>query len=218
MAPKRSGGGSYQRHRVPKDSASANSKGSNISPANNDNSNNIIDSPVDTLEGDTTASLKQATWELAEKVMVIEERTIFLGDLISIGRGTREVEGFIRKQEKLRHEKPENISVDEWEMMVGREREAVQKMMENKLTDNILKGVRRGRELHQLKGRLLWRIRREDERRKFLNILRDRLAKRRKEVRRENQNQVRAIRMDGKKEDKFRLPKELHKYKTLRIF
>ena len=143
MAPKRSGGGVHQRHRV-KDTASANSQGDNNNPANNNNSK-LIDSPVDTLEGDTTASLKQATWELAEKVMVIEERTIFLGDLISIGRGTREVEGYVRKQEKLRHELPENVSHDEREMMVGREREAVLKMMENKLTDYILKGVRRGR-------------------------------------------------------------------------
>ena len=203
MAPTRSGGGCYQRHRVNKQSASANRRGDNTHSANN-NIGHVINSPVDTLEEDTTATLKQSTWELAEKVMVIEERTIFLGDLVSIGRGTKEVEGYVRKQENLRHELKENVSWEEGEMMVEREREAVRNLMENKVTDNILKGVRKGRELQQLIGRLLWRLRREEERRKFLNILRDGVSRRRKEVKKENKAQIRAIRIDGKKEDKIR--------------
>ena len=40
-----------------------------------------------------------------------------------------------------------------------------------------------GRELHQLKGRLMWRLRRDDERRKFINTLRERLDRKRGEVR-----------------------------------
>ena len=60
--------------------------------------------------------------ELAEKVMVIEERSTFLGELLKIGRGTREVEGFILKQEKLRHELSENVTREEAERMVERER------------------------------------------------------------------------------------------------
>ena len=51
--------------------------------------------------------------------------------------------------------------------------------MENKINDNILKGAIKGRELHQLKGRLFWRLRRKEERRKFTNTLRERLERRR---------------------------------------
>ena len=217
MAPKRSGGGCYRRHRVGQHPASAYRKDDNISSSSNYISSNI-DSPVDTLEGDTTATLKHATMELAEKVVVIEERTIFLGDLVRIGRGTKEVEGFIKKQANIRHESKENVSWEEAEMMIEREREAVLRMMENKLTDNILKGARKGRELNQLKGRLLWRLRRDEERRKFLNTLRDRLTKKRKEVRREHLAQFRAIKIDGKKEDNLKLPKELQRYKTVKVF
>ena len=50
--------------------------------------------------------------------------------------------------------------------MIEKEREAITATMENKLTDNILKGARKGRELYQLKGRLFWILKREDERRK----------------------------------------------------
>ena len=156
--------------------------------------------------------------ELAEKVMVIEERSTFLGELIKIGRGTREVEGFILKQEKLRHELSENVSREEAERMVEREREVVMKAMENKVTDNILKGARKGRELHQLKGRLMWRLRRDDERRKFLNTLRERLDRRREEVRRDHKKQFREIKIAGKKEDRMKLPKELLRYKKVKIF
>ena len=153
--------------------------------------------------------------ELAEKVMVIEERSTFLGELIKIRRGTREVEGFILKQEKLRHELKENMTREEAEMMVECEREAVMKVMENKVTDNILKGARKGRELHQLKGRLMWKLRRDDERRKFLNTLREMLDRRREEVRRDHK---REIKIAGKKEDRMKLPKELLRYKKAKIF
>jgi hypothetical protein len=95
--------------------------------------------------------------------LIIEERTKFLGDLIKLGRGTKEVEGFIARQEKLRHESYVNVTREEAERMVEREREMVKKAMENKVTDNILKGARKGRELHQLKGRLMWRLRREED-------------------------------------------------------
>ena len=93
--------------------------------------------------------------------------------------------------------------------MIEREREIVKKAMENKLTDNILKGARRGTELHQLKGRLMWRLRRGEERRKFNNTLRERLDKRRGEVRRDHQRQFREIKLAVKKEDRLKLPKEV---------
>ena len=216
MAPRRSGNGRCKQH------------GGRVSPAHAQNddlyhlssstNNKIIEVTVDTLEGDTTASLKQATMELAEKVVTIEERTTFLGDLIKVRRGTREVEKFIKNQENLRHEGVENVSKEDAENMVERERELVTKAMENKLNDNILKGARKGRELHQMKGRLLWRLRRETDRRKFLNNMRERLDDLRQGLRRDHKNQVREISMAGKKEDKLKLPPELQRYKRAKIF
>ena len=138
-----------------------------------------------------------------------------MGDLIKIRRGTKEVESFTKRQETIRHELKENVNREEAEEMIWRD--MVVKAMENKLTDNISKGARNGRELHQLKGRRLWRLGRDEERRKFMNTLRDRLGRKRTEVRREHKNQLRAIRIDGKKEDKLNLPKELRRYKKAEI-
>ena len=50
--------------------------------------------PVDIPEGNTTANLKRTVMALAEKVMCIEERTTFLGEVLKMRRGTREVENF----------------------------------------------------------------------------------------------------------------------------
>ena len=47
------------------------------------------------------------------------------------------MEGFVKKQENLRHELRENVTREEAERMIEREREIVKKAMENKLTDNI---------------------------------------------------------------------------------
>ena len=162
--------------------------------------------------------MKLAAMKLAERVVEYEERTIFLGDLIKIKRGTREVERFVRKQEALRHEAPEMMSREDIEEMILRERDNVMDSMTNKLKDNICKGARKGRELHQLKVRLFWGMRREDDRRKFNNTLNDRLYRKRKEVRKEHQVQLRAIRIDTKKEDKLRLPPELKRYSNVKIF
>ena len=85
--------------------------------------------------------------DLAEKVLVIEERTLFLGDVIKLRRGTKEVENFIRRQEKIRHESKENVTREELKEMIERERDIVVRAMENKISDNISKGARRGREL-----------------------------------------------------------------------
>ena len=124
----------------------------------------------------------------------------------------------MRTQENLRHELKENMTREEVGEMLEREREIVVRAMENKVTDNILKGARRGRELHQLKGRLFWRLRRDEERRKFNNTLRERLERRRGEVQRDHKNQVRAIRIEKKKEDRMKLPGELSRYKKVKVF
>ena len=155
---------------------------------------------------------------LAEKVVVIEERTVFLGDLIKIRRGTREVERYVRKQEELRHESKENMTRDDVEEMMVRERDIVMNSMQNKLSDNISKGVRKGRELHQIKARLFWRMKREVDRKKFTNTLNDRLCRKRQEVRLDHNNQLRAIRIDCKKDDRMRLPPELKRYKKVKVF
>ena len=171
----------------------------------------------DTSREDTSAT-KQAVIVLAEKVLLIEERTTFLGDLINIKRGTREVEGFVRKQEALRHEDKGRMSREDVQEMILREREAVMDLMRNKLQDNICKGVRKGKDLHKLKMRLFWGMRREEDKKKFRHTLNDRLCIKRREIRKDHKNQVRAIRIATKKEDKMRLPEELRKYQNVKIF
>ena len=102
MAPRRSGRGCPAEQRDQSISANALRRGYHH-PSSSTSSAMSIEVTVDTLEGDTTASLRQATIDLAEKVLVIEERTLFLGDVIKLRRGTK-VENFIRRQEKIRHE------------------------------------------------------------------------------------------------------------------
>jgi hypothetical protein len=167
---------------------------------------------------DMTASIKLAAMKPAEKVVEYEERTIFLGDLIKIKRGSREVERFVRKQEALRHEAPEMMSREDIEEKILRERDIVMDSMTNKLKDNICKGARKWRELHQLRVRLFWGMRREDDRQQFNNTMNDRLYRKRKKVRKEHQVQLRVIRIDTKKEDKLRLPPELKRYSNVKIF
>ena len=58
------------------------------------NTNNIIVSTVDTPNGHTTDQLKQKTINMGIKVMRCKERNIFLGVLIRLGLGTKEVEVF----------------------------------------------------------------------------------------------------------------------------
>ena len=48
---------------------------------------------------------------------MIEERSVFLGDVIRIGRGTPDVENFVRKQENIRHELKENRTWEDQEEM-----------------------------------------------------------------------------------------------------
>ena len=58
----------------------------------------------------------------------------------------------------------------------------------------------------QLKSRLFWRMKRDEDRRKFNHALNDRVFRKREEVRRDHKQQVRAIKIDCKKEDRLRLP------------
>ena len=57
---------------------------------------------------------------------------MFLGDLVKLRRGTKEVEHFLRKQEGLRHEKKESLGVQDTNNMVSREKEIVVGAMVNK--------------------------------------------------------------------------------------
>ena len=64
-----------------------------------------------------------------------------------MGRGTKEVEGLIARQENLRHESFVNVTREEAEKMVERERDMVLKAMENEI-----KGLERGGNYTNLKG------------------------------------------------------------------
>ena len=139
MAPRRTGKVRVVELQVKDDLAGARADGDHHH--HNKTQSNVP--PVDIAEANTTAKLKRTAIDLAEKVMVIEERSIFLGDVLKMNRGTREVENFVRKQEGIRHEDVENLGRDEIERMMTRERELVARAMQNKLDDNISKGARK---------------------------------------------------------------------------
>ena len=107
----------------------------------------------------------------------IEERTLFLGELVKIRRGTKEVENFVRKQGGLRHAKNDEVSMEESVNIEERERGIVVGAMVNKLNDNISKGGNVKKELISTKRRLMWRLKTDDVRRKFDNNLRERIYK-----------------------------------------
>ena len=115
MAPRRSGNGSYSGPGGLKHPGMAPAQGGPHPPIiSNSISKPIIPITVDTLKEDTTANMMTATMELAEKVMRIEERTLFLGEVIRVGRGTPDVENFVKKQENIRHETKENRTTDKY--------------------------------------------------------------------------------------------------------
>ena len=99
-----------------------------------------------------------------------------------------------------------------------REREIVVKAIVNKLNDNISKGGNVSNKLTSTKSRLLWRLKSDDQRRKFENNLRERIQKLRKELKKDHQHLLKAIRMAVKKEEKVQLPRELRRYKSAKIF
>ena len=173
MAPKRSGASVGPKPRDIINPEMAAVRGDPLSTTNN-----IICSTVDTSSEDTTASLKQKTVAMATKVMRCEERNIFFGDLIRVRLGTREVDNFISKQERLRRGEG-NGGMGEYEIasITEREREMVLKAMENKLADSLAEGVKKRQELIKLKQRLWWRLKKEEERRKMNNRIRDEVGR-----------------------------------------
>ena len=151
MGPIRSGKSLNRKPGAATNSGLAQGKGGPSSQSHDKTKSNLITVETSTTVEDTTASLKQASMILAEKIVVIEEKTIFLGDLIKLGRGTREVERFVRNQESIRHESRRFVDREDVEEMIMRERDIIMNSMNNKLSDNISKGIRKGRELAQLK-------------------------------------------------------------------
>ena len=216
MGPTRSGSKSLpNKPRVPKHPATAQVMEGPPSQIKT----SILVSTVDTPNGDTTDQLKQKTINMGIKVMKCEERNMFMGELIRMGLGTREVENFIVKQEGLRRGIDGGVlGNNDYRNILLREREMVQKAMENKLTDSLGEAVEKKNELNNLKKRLWWRMKTEAEKRKFTNKLRDMVNAERRLVKKEHVEQVRAIRIDSKKVKEVKLPKELRRYKDAKIF
>ena len=216
MGPRRSG--KMSLHRRPGGSEHpATANGMEQSPSIKTTSNLV--STVDTPNGDTTDQLKQKTSHMEIKVMRCEERNVFIGELIKLGLGTKEVENFIVKQERLRRGTGGGILGDnDFREILLREREMVDNAMKNKLTDSLVEAVEKKMELMNLKKRLWWRIGKESEKRKFSNRLRDTVNLQRKKVKKEHKDQIRAIRIDSKKLKEVKLPKELRRYRTAKIF
>ena len=178
MAPRRSGRPFPQGARGITTPGMAQSE--EFSPPNNQQQN--LSSTVDTSSReDTTASLKRTTLAMAAKVMRREETSVFLGDLVKLHLGTKEVEGFVRKQEKLRRAK-DGVSerYEDDSGMRERERVLVGNAMENKLTSSLTKGVKMQQEFFALKNKLWWRMKKDEDRLKFRNKMREVVERERK--------------------------------------
>ena len=171
-----------------------------LSSSSSKSSNTNICITVDTSKEDTTAQLKQQTITMALKVMRCEERNMFIGDLIRTGMGTKEVENFISNQEYLRREEGlGGIGERDRKDIIDRERDMVGKAMTNKLTDSLAEGVRKKTEFNNLKQKLWWRLgKKEDEKRKLTNRMREVVGMKRKEIQRDHKKQLRQIRIDLK--------------------
>ena len=92
--------------------------------------------------------------------------------------------------------------------------------MENKLTDSLAEGVRKRQEFMKLKQRLWWRLnKKEEEKRRMSNRMRDEVGRQREDIKKDHKNQVREIKIEHKKREKdLTLPKELHRYKDAKVF
>lgn len=99
---------------------------------------------------------------MAAKVMRREETCVFLGDLVKLSLGTKEVEGFVRKQEHLRRVK-DGVCESEGDVASMRERERVLvgNAMENKLASSLEKVVKMKQEYLAMKNRLWWRMKKK---------------------------------------------------------
>ena len=104
--------------------------------------------------------------------------------------------------------------------IIDRERDMVGKAMTNKLTDSLAEGVRKKMEFNSLKQRLWWRLgKKEEEKRKMSNRMRDLVGKKRKEIQKDHKKQLRQIKMDMKQRVReMTLPKELERYRNAKIF
>ena len=110
--------------------------------------NQNICSTDDTSPEDTPA-LKQRILTMASKVMKCEERNSFMGELMELRLGTKDVEGFIYKQESLRRG-GEGGKGGTDQCTFERERELVSVAMKNKLADSLLEGVNKKKEFIKL--------------------------------------------------------------------
>ena len=156
---------------------------------------------------------------MAAKVMRREETCVFLGDLVKLNLGTKEVEGFVKKQEHLRRMK-DGVCESEGSMdsMWERERGLVNKAMENKLASSLEKVVKVKQEYLAMKNRLWWRMRREEDRARFRNRTKEVVESERRLIIKDHKRQIRNIRIETKKKWRMNLPKELERYRDAKIF
>ena len=104
--------------------------------------------------------------------------------------------------------------------ILEREREMVGKAMENKLTDSLAEGVRKRKEFNILKERLWWRLgKKEEEKRRVSNRIRDEVGRQRREIKRDHKKQIRQTRIEQKaRKMEVLLPKELSRYREAKVF
>ena len=161
------------------------------------------------------ANVKDAVKSDWLKVVRAEERSNFLRELVREGLGTNDVENFVTGQGGLRV----NVRGRGRERAVELDRENVINLMKAKLDNSGRDEEERRRKRNKGRARLERLLGKNKNRyRKFINTMREMVARERKKLRSKNKNKVRAIRMKRKQIIREVLPHIIRRYVEARIF
>ena len=166
---------------------------------------------MDTASEVPTAKKLKGTVISEWKALVrAEERSNLLRELVWEGLGTDDVENFMDGQRYLRSESSNGE---------GRDRDNIKNCMINKVEDSVRDEEKRRHKKNRSRAKLeRLLIKSKSEYKRYINMVREKIAKLRRELRIENKNKVREIRIERKKEKKYKLPDILERYENAKIF
>ena len=145
-------------------------------------------------------------------VVRAEERSQLLRSLVRDKLGTKDVENFIFKQ---RNQKTSESKAKGFE----KDRELVEKLMQGKLEDGLIDEVERRKKRSAARQRLEHLLKkRRSVYKRYINWVREKATRLRRNLKTENSKKIRMIRMSWKEEKKFELPDLLARYRESKVF
>jgi hypothetical protein len=161
------------------------------------------------------AKVKDAVKSDWLKVVRAEERSTFLRELVREGLGTNDVENFVAGQGDLRV----TVGGKGRERAYELDRENVNNLMKAKLDNSGRDEEEKRRKRNKGRARLERLLcKHKNKYRKFINTMREMVARERRKLKMKNKNKVRAIRMKRKQVVREVLPHIIRRYKEARIF